>query len=117
MSERWTGSGHLRVPPMQPIRVIVADDHGLVRAGVRNLLADIPGVEVVAEAGDGERARELAVAHRPHVLLADVSMPRLGGLELAERLAHELPEVRVVMLSMHAGQEYIARALRAGAAG
>jgi len=72
---------------------------------------------VVAEASDGREALALAATHRPHVLLMDIAMPGLNGLEAAARLARELPEVRVIILSMHASEEYVLQALRAGAAG
>ena len=88
---------------MDPIRVLVADDHALVRAGIRALLEALDGVEVVAEAGDGRQALAMARAHRPDVLLSDVAMPHLTGLELAAVVARELAPTRVVILSMHAG--------------
>jgi DNA-binding NarL/FixJ family response regulator len=102
---------------MDPIRVLVADDHALVRAGIRALLEALDGVEVVAEAGDGRQALAMARAHRPDVLLSDVAMPHLTGLELAAVVARELAPTRVVILSMHASEEYASRALQAGAAG
>ena len=102
---------------MTPVRVLLADDHALVRAGIRALLEDLEGVTVVAEAGNGSEVLELARKHRPDVVLLDISMPGLGGLEVSAQLGQELPEVRVVMLSMHATEEYVLQALRAGAAG
>ncbi|WP_406696300.1 response regulator transcription factor [Singulisphaera sp. Ch08] len=102
---------------MDPIRVLVADDHTLVRAGIRALLQALEGVEVVAEAGDGREALALARAHRPDILLTDIAMPLLSGLELAGVVARELETTRVVILSMHASEEYARRALEAGAAG
>jgi DNA-binding NarL/FixJ family response regulator len=102
---------------MTPVRVLLADDHALVRAGIRALLEDLEGVTVVAEAGDGSEVLELARKHRPDVALLDISMPGLGGLEASAQLKQELPEVRVVMLSMHANEEYVLQALRAGAVG
>jgi DNA-binding NarL/FixJ family response regulator len=102
---------------MNPIRVVLADDHTLVRAGIRALLDRMPDVEVVGEAGEGSEAVAQVAATRPDVLLADVAMPGLNGLEAAERLRREFPEVRIVMLSMHANEEYVLRALRAGASG
>jgi DNA-binding NarL/FixJ family response regulator len=88
---------------MDPIRILVADDHALVRAGIRALLEALDGVEVVAEAGDGRQALAMARAHRPDVLLSDIAMPHLTGLELAAVVARELAPTRVVILSMHAG--------------
>ena len=102
---------------MTPVRVLIADDHALVRAGIRALLEGLDGVTVVAEAGNGNQVLELARTHRPDVVLLDISMPGLGGLEASAQLKQELPEVRVVMLSMHANEEYVLQALRAGATG
>ena len=102
---------------MTPVRVLLADDHALVRAGIRALLEGLEGVTVVAEAGNGIEVLELARKHRPDVVLLDISMPGLGGLEASAQLKQELPEVRVVMLSMHANEEYVLQALRAGAVG
>lgn len=102
---------------METIRVLIADDHTLVRAGIRALLQGLEGVEVVAEAGDGREAMALAQVHRPDVLVIDIAMPHVGGLELAGRVARELPEARVIILSMHGNEEYASRALQAGAAG
>ena len=102
---------------MTPVRVLLADDHALVRAGIRALLQNLEGVAVVAETGNGAEVLEFARAHRPDVVLLDISMPGLGGLEVSAQLRDALPEVRVVMLSMHANEEYVLQALRAGAAG
>jgi len=102
---------------MTPVRVLLADDHALVRAGIRALLEGLEGVTVVAEAANGIEVLELARKHRPDVVLLDISMPGLGGLEASAQLKQELPEVRVVMLSMHANEEYVLQALRAGAVG
>jgi len=99
------------------IRIVLADDHALVRAGVRSLLASIPGVEVVAEAGDGHEALALVEKWRPRLVLMDIAMPGLNGLEATARLAKSHPETAVIMLSMHAAAEYALQALRAGAAG
>jgi len=102
---------------MTPVRVLLADDHALVRAGIRALLEGLEGVVVVAEAGNGGEVLELARKHRPDIVLLDISMPGIGGLEASAQLKQELPEVRVVMLSMHANEEYVLQALRAGAVG
>ncbi|HET7199822.1 MAG TPA: response regulator transcription factor [Burkholderiales bacterium] len=102
---------------MTSARVLLADDHALVRAGIRALLESMDGVTVVAEAGNGSEVLELARTHRPDIVLLDISMPGLGGLEASVQLKQELPGVRVVMLSMHANEEYVLQALRAGAAG
>jgi DNA-binding NarL/FixJ family response regulator len=102
---------------MKPIRILLADDHTLVRAGIRSLLQNLADVQVVAEAGDGRAALSLIEMHRPDVAMVDIAMPGLNGLEVAARVTEDFPYVRVVILSMHASEEYVLRALRAGAAG
>ena len=102
---------------VKPVRVMLADDHTLVRAGIRALLEKLPGVEVVGEAGDGREVLKLVKLHRPDVVLMDISMPGLNGLEAAVRMAKEFPDVRVIILSMHPNEEYVWRALKAGAVG
>ncbi|MEU4227389.1 response regulator transcription factor [Nonomuraea sp. NPDC026600] len=99
------------------IRVLLADDEPMVRAGVRSILATDTGIEVVAEAGDGREAVELALAHRPDVAMLDIRMPRLDGLAAAAELRAVLPEVAVVMLTTFDEREYVARALEEGAGG
>jgi len=102
---------------MTPRRILIVDDHALVRSGIRLLVESLDGVEVVAETGDGLEALELVQCHRPDILLLDLTLPGLNGLELLERM-RELPDMpRVIVLSMHAGPEYVARALNAGAGG
>jgi DNA-binding NarL/FixJ family response regulator len=103
--------------PAAPIRVLLADDHALVRAGMRSLLGAMSQVEVVAEAASGEEALQLAERERPDVVLMDIAMRGMTGLEAAARLRERSPGVRVVILSMHAGEEYVLQALRAGAVG
>jgi DNA-binding NarL/FixJ family response regulator len=102
---------------MNRIRVLLADDHNLVRAGLRALLEAMPGVEVVGCVEDGRKAIELARERNPSVALLDIDMPGLNGLEAARRLRAESPQVRVVILSVHDNEEYVRQALRAGAAG
>jgi DNA-binding NarL/FixJ family response regulator len=102
---------------VKPIRVLLADDHDLVRAGLRALLQNFHGIEVVAEAGDGREALARVKAHRPDVVLMDLMMPGLNGLEATARIAKEYPEARVVVLSMNAGEEFVLSAVRAGAVG
>jgi DNA-binding NarL/FixJ family response regulator len=99
------------------IRVLLVDDHALVRAGIRSLLGAMAEVEVVGEAASGEEALEIASRERPDVVLMDIAMKRMTGLEAAARLRERHPEIRVVILSMHAGEEYVLQALRAGAVG
>jgi DNA-binding NarL/FixJ family response regulator len=99
------------------INVILADDHTLVRAGIRALLEKLPGVKVTGEAGDGREVLNLVKAQRPDVVLMDIAMPGLNGLEAAERIARDFPKVRVIMLSMHNNEEYVLRAIKSGASG
>jgi DNA-binding NarL/FixJ family response regulator len=99
------------------IRVLLADDHALVRAGIRSLLGGMVDVQVIAEASSGEEALELAARDLPDVVLMDIAMKGITGLEAAARLRERHPSVRVVILSMHSGEEYVLQALRAGAVG
>lgn len=99
------------------MKVIIADDHTLVREGIRALLERLPTVTVVGEAGDGRQAQALLEKHRPDVALLDITMPGLNGLELAGRAERLSPRTKVIILSMHAGEAYVAQALRAGVAG
>ena len=94
-------------------RILLADDHALVRAGIRALLESLPGVEVVGETGDGLEAVEHVRRDPPDAILLDITLPGMNGLEVAARIA----KLDVLMLSMHASAEYAARALAAGAAG
>jgi DNA-binding NarL/FixJ family response regulator len=102
---------------VKPIRIILADDHALVRAGVRALLNKLENVDVVAEALDGREALAAIKLHQPDLVLMDISMPGLNGLEAAARATRDFPSTRIIMLSAHAGEEYVGQALRAGAAG
>jgi DNA-binding NarL/FixJ family response regulator len=102
---------------MKPVRVLLADDHALLRAGLRELLRKLPEVEVVAEAGDGREAIALVEATTPNLVLLDVAMKGMTGLEAAARIAKDFPGVKVIMLSMYADEEYVLRALRVGACG
>jgi DNA-binding NarL/FixJ family response regulator len=99
------------------IRVLLVDDHTLVRAGLRGLLEGIEGVEVVGEAGDGHDAVRLSDELHPDVVLLDVGMPGLNGLDAASRMIGADATIRVLILSMHTSEEYVLRALRAGCAG
>jgi len=98
-------------------KVLMADDHALVRAGIRSLLESLPGVQVVAETGDGLEAVELVRRNPPDVILLDVTMPGLNGLEVAARIVQLGVPTRVLMISMHASPDYAARAFAAGALG
>lgn len=101
----------------EPIRVLIADDHRLVRAGMSELLRDEAGIEVVGEAGDGEAVLEMAPRLRPDVILMDVQMPRLGGIEATRRLNETQPEARVIAISALEADPVPARILEAGAWG
>jgi DNA-binding NarL/FixJ family response regulator len=103
--------------PARPVRVLLADDQELVRAGIRLVLRHAEDIEVVAEAADGQQAAELAVRHLVDVALLDIRMPGTDGLVAAEHIARRAPSVRVVILTTFGEEEYVARALRAGAAG
>ena len=102
---------------MSTLRVVLADDHALVRAGIRVLLEKLPGVEVVGEAGNGREALEMVKTVKPNLVLLDISMAELGGLEALPRILRDFPTVKVLILSGHANEEYVLRALRCGAAG
>ena len=102
---------------MTKVRILLADDHSLVRASLRSLLTDNPGIEVVGEANDGRQALELAGRHRPDIVLMDISMPGLNGLEATRQIVKAHPAVRVIVLSMHATDQHVLRALRSGASG
>jgi DNA-binding NarL/FixJ family response regulator len=98
-------------------RILIADDHGLVRAGLRSLLEKIPSVEVVAEASDGRETLDLIKTIDPDIVLMDIVMPRLSGVEAVGRISKEFPRTKAIVVSMHAGEEYVRPALRAGASG
>ena len=99
------------------IRVLLADDHALIREGLRSLLEKQPNVEVVGEAEDGRRARELAGELSPDIVIMDVSMPKLGGIEATRQITSEFPAVKVIALSIHSKRRFVADMLSAGAAG
>jgi DNA-binding NarL/FixJ family response regulator len=99
---------------MASLRVLLVDDHALVRAGIRSLLRDIEGIEVVGEAADGAEALAIAGRERPDAVLLDIAMKGMSGLETAARFRELHPGVKVLILSMHASEEYVLQALRAG---
>jgi DNA-binding NarL/FixJ family response regulator len=107
----------MKTNPTKPIRVILADDHPIVRAGIRDALQEIPGVQVAGEANDGREAMELIKTHSPDIVFMDISMPGLNGLEATERIVKAFPKVRVIILSRHENEEYYWRALQVGASG
>jgi DNA-binding NarL/FixJ family response regulator len=106
-----------RIAEVKPIRVLVADDHSLVRAGIRALVEKIEGVEVIAETGDGREALRLIQELEPHIVLLDLTMPELSGFEVLERTRREFPNVLTIVLSVHEAEEYAMRALSLGAVG
>jgi DNA-binding NarL/FixJ family response regulator len=99
------------------LRLLLADDHALVRAGMRALLSELNGVEVVAETGDGLEALQLIREKKPDLALLDITMPGLNGLDVAARVTKELPRTKVIIVSMHGDAESVRRALLSGASG
>ena len=99
------------------MKILIADDHGIVRSGVRLLLDRQPDMEVVAEAEDGVEALEKVLAERPEVVILDVAMPRMTGLQATYEIKKQAPDTQVLILSMHDDERYLFEALRAGAAG
>jgi DNA-binding NarL/FixJ family response regulator len=99
------------------IRVLVADDHAVVREGIRHVLEREPGFEVVAEAANGSEVLPLAERHRPDVAVLDISMPGESGIQVAAQLRQRLPETRILILSMYDNAEYVLESVRAGAHG
>jgi DNA-binding NarL/FixJ family response regulator len=102
---------------MKPIRVVVADDHTIIRSGLRLLLERQAGVEVVGEAADGRATVEVAEATEPDIVMLDIAMPNLNGIEAARQIAAKLPKTGVIILSMHSDEGYVLKALKAGARG
>jgi DNA-binding NarL/FixJ family response regulator len=102
---------------MKKITIIVAEDHALVRAGFAAILRELPAVQVVAEAADGRQAMELIRQHQPDIVLMDIGMPGMNGLEATACVTREYPMVHVIILSMHTAEEYVLRALESGAHG
>jgi DNA-binding NarL/FixJ family response regulator len=99
------------------IRVLLADDHTIVRAGIRGLLEKLPGVAVTGEAGNGREALDLIKAQQPDVVLLDITMPGLNGLQALARMTRDFPHVRVIILSEKHEDEYVWQALKSGAKG
>ena len=99
-----------------PIRLLLADDHQMLREGLRRSMTD-EGFDVVGEARDGSEAVSMAAALRPQVILMDITMPEQNGVEATRQIVESMPEIRIVMLTMHADQDLLAQAIRAGASG
>lgn len=102
---------------MSPLRVVIVEDHALVRAGMRALLQKIEGIEVVSDVGDGWEAVKSVQTDTPDLVLMDIAMPGLNGLDATSRIIRESPTTRVILLSMHANEEYFQQALEVGASG
>lgn len=113
-AERTVSSGGRRP---RPLRILVAEDHAIVREGIRRLLSAEPDLEVVGEAGDGETAVELTQSLRPDIVCLDISMPRLSGVDATRRIKSLMPEVGVVILTMHEDEAYFYEMMKAGASG
>ncbi len=99
------------------IRILVADDHRIVREGIVKILDDSPDCDVVAEAADGVEAVDLALELRPDIVVIDLTMPRLSGLDAVRRIHSQLPQVRILVLTVHEDEEYIVPIIKAGASG
>jgi len=97
------------------IKVLLAEDHIMVRAGIHLIIQEMEGFEVVGEADDGQQALELVARLKPNIVVMDIGLPRLNGLEATERIRRDFPETSVAILSMHANEQYVKRALQAGA--
>lgn len=115
MGIETTTKNALGGPPK--IRVLLAEDHALVRAGLCALLESMSGIEVVAQASDGREAIALIAKHQPHIAVLDITMANMNGLEAAARIARDFPNVRVIILSMHSSEEYVLQALRLSVVG
>lgn len=102
---------------MTPMRILLADDHALVRAGIRALIEAIEGTTIVAETSNGREAVALAKLHIPDVVVMDISMPELNGIEATQQIKEAVPRSRVLILSMHTTDDFVRRALKAGASG
>jgi two-component system response regulator NreC len=102
---------------MMKTKVVIADDHAIVREGVRMILAKEKDIEVVGEAADGQQALELVEIHKPSVVIMDISMPGVGGIEATQKLKERYPKVAVLALTMHEDESYVFQLLRAGASG
>jgi DNA-binding NarL/FixJ family response regulator len=106
-----------KVAQLKPCRILIADDHALLRAGLRRVLERLPAVKIVGDARNGFEALAAIESLQPDLVLLDIAMPDLNGLDAATRIASHYPGVKVIILSMHKNEEYVIRALRSGVAG
>jgi two-component system, NarL family, response regulator NreC len=102
---------------VKPVRILLADDHNVMRTGLRVLLERQPGFKVVAEAANGKEAVEQAEASKPDIVVLDIAMPHLSGIEAAQRISSMIPPIAIIVLSMHSDEGYVLRAFKAGAKG
>ncbi|MBO9539878.1 response regulator transcription factor [bacterium] len=100
-----------------PVRILLADDHAILRTGLKLMLSNVPNLEVVAEATDGTMALQLAETHRPDLVIMDITMPGMNGIEATYELKRRFPAIKVLMLTMHENEEVLFRTVQAGAAG
>jgi DNA-binding NarL/FixJ family response regulator len=100
---------------MSRFRILIADDHPLIRKGLRSLLANEPDFEIVAEARDGKETVELAAHEHPHIAIVDIGMPTLNGIEAARQISQKFPDIQIVMLTVHSDEWHLLGALKAGA--
>lgn len=107
----------MHLDPVNPIHVLLAEDHTLVRAGIRALLRDIPGIEVIGEAGDGQTALRLVEELQPDLVIMDIGLPELNGLQATAAISESYPAVKVLILSMHDNEEFVLKALKSGVSG
>jgi two-component system response regulator NreC len=107
----------MRMDRMNTIKVMIADDHAILRDGIRALLSSSKDIQIVAEAEDGREAVSQTLIHSPNVVLMDISMPMMDGLEATRRIVKRLPTARVIVLTQHSNREYVLAAIKAGAAG
>ena len=102
---------------METIKVLLVDDHTIVRQGIRALLESVPDIQIIGEAEDGKAAVEMAEKLRPNIMLVDISLPMLNGLEVTRRVRKKVPECKVLVLTMHENEMYVSQILRTGASG
>jgi two-component system response regulator NreC len=102
---------------MEKIKILIVDDHALVRAGIKSLLVDVPEIEVISEAESGKEAKSKIAEQKPDIILLDISMPDINGLELAEYIKNNIPDIKIIILTMHENEEYYLSAMKKGVNG